>query len=157
LLSFILGLLGYLPITQRGHFTVWVGPPRNLQHAPFNIGEEITVDGITFTLSQPTNVAPSEWSDSTSGNAAVFHLVATNNKESETYISSSDFSAYVDDVKVKELYLDGFNFIIDGIAPGKRIEGDIVFDIGRGTSFEIIYSPSFLTDQQVTFVGRTSD
>lgn len=119
----------------------------------FAIGSEITVGDITLKVDAPKNVKPGQYDTFKSGNAAVFHVTATNNGDSPAYVSSGDFNLYVDGTKVDEVYPSGVEFIVDQINTGKTAEGDMAFDMAAGSKFELIYTPNFLTEQQITFEG----
>ncbi|MCL2882340.1 MAG: DUF4352 domain-containing protein [Coriobacteriia bacterium] len=119
----------------------------------FNIGDTITVDDLQLTVSAPVNKAPDEYTTTKNKNVAVFHVKATNNGSSQAYISSGDFNLYVNGTKCDPVYMDGVDFSAEDVNSGKTVEGDMGFDIPKGSSFELVYSPNFLTDQEITFKG----
>lgn len=121
--------------------------------AKFPVGSEITVGDLTIKVDAPENRKPGEYDSLKSGNAAVFHVTATNNGESPAYVSSGDFNLYVDGTKVEEAYISDIGFIVDQINTGKTAEGDIAFDLKKGSTFELIYTPNFIMEQQITFEG----
>lgn len=121
--------------------------------AVFPIGSEITVNGMVIKVDAPANRKPGQYDSVKSGNVAVFHVTATNNSESPGFVSSGDFNLYVDGTKVEEAFITDMNFIVDQINTGKTAEGDMAFDMKAGSTFELIYTPNFLTEQQITFEG----
>lgn len=121
--------------------------------ATFPIGSEITVGDLVIKVDAPVNQKPGQYDSVKSGNVAVFHVTATNNGESAAYVSTGDFNLYVDGTKVDEAYIADLNFIVDQINSGKSAEGDMAFDLAAGSTFELIYMPNFLTEQQITFEG----
>lgn len=122
--------------------------------ATFPIGSEITVGDLTITVDAPKNVKPGEFETVKSGNAAVFHVTATNNGADSAFVSSGDFNLYVDGQKQDEVYLSGVDFTIEEINSNKTSEGDMAFDMKAGSTFELIYAPNFLTEQEITFEGN---
>ncbi|MDO9556010.1 MAG: DUF4352 domain-containing protein [Coriobacteriia bacterium] len=121
--------------------------------ATFPIGSEITVGDLVIKVDAPENRKPGEYDSVKSGNVAVFHVTATNKSESPAYISSGDFNLYVDGTKIDEAFTTDVNFIVDQINTGKTAEGDMAFDLKSGSKFELVYTPNFLTEQQITFEG----
>lgn len=119
----------------------------------FEIGSQITVGDLTIKIDAPTNKKPGEFDDVKSGNAAVFHVTATNNGADAAYVSTGDFNLYVDGKKQKEVFLSGVDFAIEEINSGKTSEGEMAFDLKKGSDFELVYSPNFMTEQQITFTG----
>lgn len=119
----------------------------------FPIQSKITVDDLELTIAAPSNRKPGEYENVKSGNIAVFHVTAANKGSDPAYISTGDFNLYVDDTKCEEVFTADVNFIVDQINSGKTAEGDMAFDLARGSKFELIYTPSFLTEQQITFEG----
>lgn len=121
--------------------------------ATFAIGDQVQIGDLSIAISEPKNKKPGEFDSSKTGNIAIFHVKATNNGDSQAFISSGDFSLYVDGSKASEMYVSGVDFIVDGINSGKTVEGDMAFDVKKGSTFELIYTPNFLTAQEVTFTG----
>lgn len=121
--------------------------------AKFPIGSKITVGDLAITVAAPKNQKPGEYDSVKSGNVAVFHVTATNNGGSPSYVSTGDFNLYIDGNKVDEAMVSDVNFIVDQINTGKTAQGDMAFDMKKGSKFELIYTPNFLTEQQITFDG----
>ncbi len=122
--------------------------------ATFKIGKTITVENLEITVSAPKNEKPDEWTDTKSGNVAIFHVKATNKAAAgQAFISDGDFSAYVDGNKCESVYTDATDWMVDAINSGKTAEGNMGFDIPKGSEFELIYTPNFLLDQEITFTG----
>jgi hypothetical protein len=122
--------------------------------ARFPIGSKITVGDMVVTVGAPKNKKPGQYESAKSGNIAVFHVTATNNGKSPGFISTGDFNLYVNGTKVDAVFSSGVDFIIDQINTGKTAEGDLAFDMKTGSTFELIYAPNFLTEQQITFEGK---
>ena len=122
--------------------------------ATFPVGSKITVGDLVITVAAPQNKKPGEYDTLKSGNAAVFKVTATNKGASPAYVSSGDFNLYVDGKKVEEAYISDVSFIVDQINTGKTAEGNMAFDLKKGSTFELIYAPNFLTEQQITFEGK---
>lgn len=121
--------------------------------ATFNVGDTITVGDLELTVSAPANKKPDEYTTTKNSNVAVFHVKATNKGSSQATISSGDFNLYVNGTKCDSVFMDGVDFSVDTVNSGKSVEGDMGFDVAKGSSFELIYSPNFLTDQEITFKG----
>lgn len=119
----------------------------------FKIGDTITVENLELTLSVPINKAPDEFTTTKNGNVAVFHIKATNKGSGAAYISSADFALYVNGTKCDAVYMEGIDFSIDSVNSGKTVEGDMGFDVAKGSNFELVYTPNFITDQEITFTG----
>lgn len=119
----------------------------------FAVGDAVTVGDLTLTVGAPKNRKPGEFDSSKSGNFAVFPVTVTNNGTDLAYASSGDFGLYVNDTKIDEAYIAGIDFVIDDIAPGKTVNGELAFDLKKGSRFEVIYTPSFVADQQIRFTG----
>lgn len=121
--------------------------------AKFAIGSQITVGELTIEVGAAENRTPGEYDQVESGNIAVFHVTATNNGDSPAFISSGDFNLYVDGMKVDQAFVSGVDWMIDEINAGKSAEGDMAFDLATGSTYELIYAPNFLTEQEITFEG----
>jgi RNA polymerase subunit RPABC4/transcription elongation factor Spt4 len=120
----------------------------------FPVGSQITVGDLTLKIDAPKNVKPGEFDSVKSGNAVVFHVTATNKGADSAYVSTSDFNLYVDGNKQEEVFPSGVDFSIEEINSNKTSQGDIAFDLKKGSTFELIYSPNFLTEQEITFQGK---
>jgi hypothetical protein len=119
----------------------------------FPIGSQITVGTLVIKVDAPKNKKPGQYDTVKSGNAAVFHVTATNKGDSPAYVSTGDFNLYVNGTKVPEAMLSDLNFIVDQINTGKTAAGDMAFDLKKGSKFELVYTPNFIMNQQITFEG----
>lgn len=125
----------------------------------FTVGDTVELNGVKTTLLSAEEYPGKQYMMPTDGNVfLVCQFEIENNSSAEINVSSMvSFNAYCDDYSVSlsitgEMLEDSWKSLDGTVAPGKKINGVIAYEIPQDwQKMEISYTPSFWSGHDVQF------
>lgn len=148
----ILAGCGAEPVTKVNS----TNPTVTEQKAPtkvYNVGETLKIGDTDLTITKATIESPEQYVTANKGNVLVLSIEGMNKGSQSWFLSDTDFNLYDKTGGKLEAYYSGQDTSVFGgeINQGKKVSGKIRFDVSKADSYELVYKPNFLTDQEVKF------
>jgi Domain of unknown function (DUF4352) len=113
----------------------------------YGIGDVVKVGDVQLTINKGEVRPPAEYSDAKNGSVLALDVTAQNNGTTQEYISTTDYNLYDKDGNQMESYYGYDDTTLDGdLNKGKKLTGKVFFDIRKGETYELIYTPAFSWD-----------
>ncbi len=127
--------------------------PEVQQPETFEIGEAVKAGKVHVTLHQVRTWEGDEWNKPEEGHVHLIPEATIENISEEAYHASTlmQWSAVDQDgVKYNIALVTDLKGSLDGeIGPGRKIRGEIAFEVERGKEYEIIFEPETFGSGQV--------
>ena len=139
----------------RAWWRSWSGKEQTV----FTVGDTVELNGVKTTLLSAEEYPGKQYMMPTDGNVfLVCQFEIENDSSAEINVSSMvSFNAYCDDYSVNlsvtgEMLEDSWKSLDGTVAPGKKINGVIAYEIPQDwQKMEISYTPSFWSGHDVQF------
>lgn len=133
--------------------------PSQPEQTVFTVGDAVELNGVKTTLLSAEEYPGKQYMMPTDGNVfLVCQFEIENDSSAEINVSSMvSFNAYCDDYSVNlsvtgEMLEDSWKSLDGTVAPGKKINGVIAYEIPQDwQKMEISYTPSFWSGHDVQF------
>jgi len=132
--------------------------PQVQQPETFEIGDVVKAGKVRVTLHQVRTWKGDDWNKPSDGHIYLIPEATIENISEEAYHTSTllQWSAVDQDgVKYSIALVTNLKGSLDGeIGPGRKIRGEIAFEVERGKKYEIIFQPeAFASGQVIWQVG----
>lgn len=120
----------------------------------YNIGDTVSFKGLEVTLVSAEFTEPAEYSETVNGKVLTVKVEAVNNSDDKVMIDNTEFNIYDDtDNGLDQYYGYDTMPIADTVNKGKKVSGEIYFDVTESTTYQLIYTPimSFDGDTDIVF------
>lgn len=117
---------------------------KQAEKTTYQVGDTIEMDGIKITIRGAEYISPSEYSAPENGKVMQLTVDVENNSETSAYVSSAEFNLYDSEGNAFEPYysIEGSDISAD-LNKGKKTSGTLTYDVKEGSTYELIYEPSF--------------
>lgn len=123
------------------------------QNQVFKVGEVVKIGDTELIIKTAKLEKPEQYVPANKGNVLVLEIEGKNNGSQSWHITSGDFNLYDTNGQKSEEYFSGQDPSVFGgeVNQGKKISGKVRFDVPEADSYELIYKPNFLTNQEIKF------
>jgi hypothetical protein len=125
----------------------------------YSIGDTVGIGDADVTILDAELGNPDPYAISKNGKVLILQLSGKNNGSSSWWFLYNDFELYDENRNKLDFYVGGNNYMpISGeLHRGKKISGQIKFDVKPSAYYHLYYKPNFLKDKEVHWMIKAAN
>jgi hypothetical protein len=113
----------------------------------YKVGDVIKINGVELSIVSAKFTNPQQYVEPEKGKVLTLEVEAVNKSDTQAFIDNTEFNLYDKEGNNLEQYYGYDDTAISGdINRGKKITGKLYFDVPALEAYELIYTPTFSTD-----------
>src|SRR5690606_11558234 len=118
----------------------------------FKVGDVVKIGETELIIKSARFVEGNQYVPPKKGKVLEIEIEGKNNGNQSWYLVDSDFNLYDPTGQKLEQYFGVDDLPFSGeVNQGKSVQGKIYYDVPEVDSFELVYKPNFLTNQEIKF------
>src|SRR5690606_552378 len=118
----------------------------------FKVGDVVKIGDTELSIKSARFVEGDTYVRPKKGKVLEIEIEGKNNGNQSWYLVDTDFNLYDPTGQKLEQYFGVDDLPFSGeVNRGKSVQGHIFYDVPEATSYELIYKPNFLTNQEIKF------
>lgn len=118
----------------------------------FKVGDVVKIGETELIIKSARFVEGNQYVPPKKGKVLKLEIEGKNNGGQSWFLTDADFNLYDPSGRKLEQYFGVDDLPFSGeVNQGKSVQGHIFYDVPEATSYELIYKPNFLTNQEIKF------
>ena len=118
----------------------------------FKVGDVVKIGDTELIIKSAEYVKGNQYVPPKKGKVLKLEIEGKNNGGQSWFLTDADFNLYDPSGRKLEQYFGVDDLSFSGeVNQGKSVQGKIYYDVPKVDSFELVYKPNFLTNQEIKF------